>query len=310
MDRYPDSFSVVELEPNYEAVSLGRRFVTTTAEQWRLTDVAADASLVASEIVSNAIIHARPPIELRLRRTEAGIRIEVRDGANSPISPAGPVVGEARSRGLGLQVVAKLSSRWGVDPVPDGKTVWAEIDSSCRDVLGTAEASLGPAPLPVPDDWPEVRLAGLPCRLLRSWEDHLRDLMREFALVAAGHLVSSPSGAEHLHEATPQLEEVVAELNLFWDLTRHIWEQANAPPGSARARISLTNRVPERLETEGPRFLRALDAADELARHGRLLSVPASPEVIGFGRWLVGAMVRQAAGGAAGPGGDRCPFPT
>jgi len=52
------------------------------------------------------------------------------------------------------------------------------------------------------------------------------------------------------------------------------------------------------------------DAADELARHGRLLSVPASPEVIGFGRWLVGAMVRQVAGGAAGPGEDRCPFPT
>ena len=310
MDRYPDTFSVVELEPNYEAVALGRKFVTTTAEQWRLTDVTADASLVASEIVSNAIIHARPPFELRLRRTEAGIRIEVRDGANSPILPADPVGGEARCRGLGLQVVAKLSSRWGVDRVPDGKTVWAEIDSSCRrGVLGTAEVGVGPAPLPAPDDWPEVRLADMPCRLLRSWEDHLRDLMREFALVAAGNLVSSPSRASHLHEATPQ-QEVVAELNLFWDLTRHIWEQAHAPPGSARDRISLTIRVPERLETEGPRFLSALDAADELARHGRLLSGPAAPEVIEFGRWLVDAMVRQVAGGAAGPGEGRCPFPT
>ncbi len=302
--QFHDQGETVELDSGYDAVHRGRQFVTALAEAWGLASLADDASLVTSEIVSNAVIHARSPIELRVSCIGDGVRIEVRDSADYGIvrSPPGRPGEAPTSWGLGLRVVGELSRRWGVDPVPDGKMVWAEIGLSPPTGAHSAApvTAVGPTPLPLPDDWPEVRLLAVPVRLLRSWEDHVRDLMREFALVSAGGRRRPMGGG---NEAP-----VLAALERYWDLMRPVWVRARALGGPAWRRVTLEARLPERVVIDGPRFLEALDAADELGRRGHLLTDVATAEVRDFGRWFVHAVVRQVTAAPGDTSGERCPF--
>ena len=294
---------MVELEPSYDAVQRGRQFVSALVEAWGLAPMSDDVSLVTSEIVSNAVIHARTPIELRLRRTgDEAVRIEVRDGADHGLLPS-PSRQGLLSRGFGLRVVGQLSTRWGVDPLPDGKMVWAEIGpprGRRHDVAPVV--AVGPAPLPLPDDWPEVHLVDVPVRLLYAWEDHVRDLMREFALVSAGGF-GTGGGAD-----SGRVGAVMASLERYWDLMRPMWSQARAIGEPASGLITFMARLSERVVVDGPRFLGALDAADELGRQGRLLTDAATEEVREFGSWLVHAMVRQVTAPSGDVREERCPF--
>ena len=88
------------------------------------------ALLVVSELVSNAVLHARPPVLLRLERfptPDARLRILVRDGG---ADPAAHTIGHHEERGRGLIVVTTLSRKGGVDDGTgrDGMTSrWAEL---------------------------------------------------------------------------------------------------------------------------------------------------------------------------------------
>jgi anti-sigma regulatory factor (Ser/Thr protein kinase) len=291
---------VLELEARHDAVGRARLFVSALLDRWQLRQLGPDASLVTSELVSNAVIHARTPIELRVAPVPDGVRIEVRDSVEYGINVA-PADQPLAPRGLGLKVVAQLSARWGVDPVPDGKTVWAELTTSQAPGGSPApEVSVGPAPLLLPDDWPEVRLVDVPTRLLLSWEQHVRDLMREFAIVSSHRRPLEEIGMDE------PVELVVATLDRYWDLMRPIWSQTRPAEGQRPGHISFVVKLPESVVSDGPRFLEALDAADDLGRQGKLLTEAASDEVAAFRRWFVYALVRQVA--TRSPEEERAPF--
>ena len=87
--------------------------------------VTADAILVLSELVTNALRHGLGEIvtrgsidgrELRVSGTDAGAELP----RTMPLDPT-------RVGGLGLFVVGQISSGWGVSPFPGGKTVWATL---------------------------------------------------------------------------------------------------------------------------------------------------------------------------------------
>lgn len=67
------------------------------------------------------MLHARSGFTLTVSRSAAEIRIAVRDGR--PLAGA-PLTVRA---GHGLSVVAQLARQWAVDPLPDGKVVWAAL---------------------------------------------------------------------------------------------------------------------------------------------------------------------------------------
>lgn len=102
------------------------------ARQLALWGVAEDdvAVLLVSELVTNALIHGVPPVELRAQRTPDGLRVEVRDNA-----PDQPVVRDTPldvPGGQGLRLVEALASRWGWVAAGVGKAVWFEIDQPGR----------------------------------------------------------------------------------------------------------------------------------------------------------------------------------
>ncbi len=112
-----------DLPADPAVVTHARAGVLRTLAAWGLDDAAFTTELLVSELVTNAIRHARGPIQLRLIRDTALI-CEVSDA-----SSAAPHLCRARTLdegGRGLFLVAALAGRWGTRQTRDGKIIWAE----------------------------------------------------------------------------------------------------------------------------------------------------------------------------------------
>jgi DNA-binding NarL/FixJ family response regulator len=120
-----DSEAVLDLPHALTSPSTARRFVTEKVREWGLEDLLDDALLVVSELAANAITHADSACRIRLCLNAATLRIDVVDtGAGTP-EPRPP--SWAREHGRGLHLVDALTSAWGLEVVPEGKLVWAEL---------------------------------------------------------------------------------------------------------------------------------------------------------------------------------------
>ncbi|GGY29220.1 hypothetical protein GCM10010363_06950 [Streptomyces omiyaensis] len=110
------------------SVSTARGLARTALAVWGLEALIDDATVVISELASNAVDHARlSSIRVVVSRTSSSsVRLGVVDRSrNIPILKAGPVVDRARGRGLLL--VDSLADRWGTERYRWGKQVWAEL---------------------------------------------------------------------------------------------------------------------------------------------------------------------------------------
>ena len=83
------------------------------------------AALIVSELVTNAVNAGSRELDVTLAAHRDHLRIAVRDDA--PGRPEPRSAAPTDSHGRGLEIVAALSHRWGVDPSPDGKQVWAVL---------------------------------------------------------------------------------------------------------------------------------------------------------------------------------------
>jgi anti-sigma regulatory factor (Ser/Thr protein kinase) len=99
--------------------------------EWGLRDLAEDAAMIVSELITNAvdassILPERPPVTLRLLATGTSLLIEAWDQSPLDLEPQQP---DADAEcGRGLTVVAALSERWGQERTGHHrKIVWAEL---------------------------------------------------------------------------------------------------------------------------------------------------------------------------------------
>lgn len=110
-----------ELPATARSVTEARRFVLDALANWRLDGLADTAALLTSEVVTNAVLHARTPVDLVVRRLRHGIAVEVTDGSRKQ-----PRVGRATpesTNGRGIALLEQLASTWGVTTHRSGKTV-------------------------------------------------------------------------------------------------------------------------------------------------------------------------------------------
>ncbi|GGX14407.1 ATP-binding protein [Streptomyces lomondensis] len=112
-----------------ESAGTARRLVRVALGAWGLNDLADDGELIVSELVSNAVQHARCRyIRVAVTRPER-VRVRVRIGVVDK-SQRLPVLREPREgdeNGRGLALVGELAKTWGTDQLPWGKRVWAEL---------------------------------------------------------------------------------------------------------------------------------------------------------------------------------------
>jgi anti-sigma regulatory factor (Ser/Thr protein kinase) len=109
-----DPYSVVEARQLVQAATRGCT-----------TEVAEDAALLTSELVSNAVRHARTPFEVLVDRGNGHLRVTVVDESPEPPLVQQPAPDDIGGRGLVL--VSRMSHRWGFESRGDGKAVWFEL---------------------------------------------------------------------------------------------------------------------------------------------------------------------------------------
>ena len=115
------------LRPLPASAAVARRFVDETLGGWGCAALVDASRLLISELVTNAVLHARTDIEVVVRLVRTGVRVEVHDG-----SASAPVVrryDDEAMTGRGLSLVDELARRWGVDRTDGGKAVWFELDA-------------------------------------------------------------------------------------------------------------------------------------------------------------------------------------
>ena len=115
---------VVDLEPRPTSAAEARRIV---AKALRTLDVETRdlAVLLASELVTNAVLYAEGEIHLSIEPFEARWRISVSDESERPVTPKH--VPNTATSGRGLSLVDRLSLAWGVEMHEGGKDVWFEL---------------------------------------------------------------------------------------------------------------------------------------------------------------------------------------
>ncbi|MGI5486565.1 ATP-binding SpoIIE family protein phosphatase [Microtetraspora malaysiensis] len=122
-DLDPDEMASFPLSDDPRFVRTARRFVRNTLSAWGLTSLADTTELIVSEMVTNALKHGWPPIELRLLRGRTLV-CEVADGSSTAPAPRTPALDD--DTGRGLMLIKRFAYRWGTRPTTQGKIVWVE----------------------------------------------------------------------------------------------------------------------------------------------------------------------------------------
>ncbi|MFC4514913.1 ATP-binding protein [Streptomyces ehimensis] len=109
------------------SVGLARDELRVALVEWELTGIEDSAVLILSELVTNAVRHARVPgghFDTSFCRSTGGVRLAV-DDADERHPEARP---QSEAGGRGLALIEALSDRWGVRTRRGvGKSVWAVV---------------------------------------------------------------------------------------------------------------------------------------------------------------------------------------
>ncbi len=287
----PTLLRELQLVDDLDAAPRARRFAADVLGDAGRRDLVDDTTLVVAELVTNAVLHAAAPITVRLLVRDDAVRVEVADA-----SRRGPLPGASSvdaMTGRGLRLVASLTSAWGVEPAPDGKVVWAELQAGSDVELVVDDVDFDALLAAWEDDETgatrfTVRLGDVPTDLLLAAKSHIDNLVREFALAASGAASgNSASIPAHLAEL---IDTVVRQ---FADARASIKRQALAAAARGQPRTTLTLTLPVTAADAGEDYHAALDAADTYARAARLLTLAAPPAHRAFRRWYVESLVAQ-----------------
>jgi two-component sensor histidine kinase len=115
----------IELPPVAESARAAREF--TRGRLSGLADGSLEtALLLTSELVTNAVLHARTMLELTVETNGRALMLSVRDHDHMP--PEERPRSTDRIDGRGIALVAALSREWGSTAHATGKTVWCVMD--------------------------------------------------------------------------------------------------------------------------------------------------------------------------------------
>lgn len=115
---------VVYLPADPRSPALARRFCRDACDAGRVTtSTSADAALLVSELVTNAITHAASEVTVMIHASPTLLQVAISDRAIDRDVPLA-----AHGQGRGLHLLDALAQRWRVDRDCASKTVWFELD--------------------------------------------------------------------------------------------------------------------------------------------------------------------------------------
>ncbi|MEU6113127.1 SpoIIE family protein phosphatase [Streptomyces sp. NPDC047117] len=276
----PESVSSQTFPSRPESVASARRFVRSALEGVA-SEVAENAALLVSELVTNAVLHAATAVEVSVRLLDHTVRTEVSD-----LRPRRELVPQGHfphaTSGRGLKMAEQLASRYGVETGEDAKTVWCELwldggqppPSGWRTAVPAASSPTR-----------TVTLVDLPGALYVASQQHCHSLLRELTLAAAAgkSFGVRPEDLVTAHDTNNVISACVAAE----------WEQQPSAPNFHTVRLAFPADAGPAVRT----LRRVLDTAEEAARDERLLTLPALPQIRALSHWLLDELAGQLAGG-------------
>lgn len=115
----------IALRPEPASVRAARRYVGAELTSAGFDAAGFIAELLVSELVTNAVLHARTPLWVGVEPRGDHVRVTVADESSLVPRPRSHSLQSGTGRGLVL--VERLAARWGVEPRQPGKTVWFEL---------------------------------------------------------------------------------------------------------------------------------------------------------------------------------------
>ncbi|POX46845.1 PAS domain S-box protein [Streptomyces sp. Ru71] len=269
------------LSPAPANVVLARRFVRSALNGVR-PDLVDTAELLAGELATNAVIHARTDFETRAWVSEGRVHVRVSDERPD----RGLVPHECHTyacTGRGLTLVEELATNHGAHSGADGKTVWFELWPE--------------APAPPPSAWETVAPSGptrtvtltdVPYALYWAAQQQWEGLLRELLLVAGadGEDGTGPDARSRDLIAAQDMSNVISA-----SMTAAV-EQENPDSSTLTLLVAFPRDAAPAVAT----LRRVLDEADEAAQQGSLLTLPALPQIRSFRNWLLGQIAGQLNG--------------
>lgn len=124
-DRSPAPRHRIELDNSPQSPARARALTADVVSALHLEPLGDDLALIVSELVTNAVRYAEPPVELEIEAGETTVTVAVGDG--SPGRPTARAADVDAEGGRGLPLIDLLAAETGVRPSPPGKTVWAAL---------------------------------------------------------------------------------------------------------------------------------------------------------------------------------------
>jgi anti-sigma regulatory factor (Ser/Thr protein kinase) len=291
----------LRLDPDPRSVGRARAWIVEELGDLGRPDLVDAAELGISELVTNAILHAEPPITVAVLGSRERPRVEVRDRSKRPPrTDADMTDGDAllRTVGRGMGIVALYSQAWGADVSPDGKVVWfvpspdPGVDVAEEGDVYILEEAVEGLGVSVDERLLDVHLLGMPAQVWASFREWYAEIRRELRLLAFAHPDQFPVAAE------------LAALTVQTELERRHargTERLDAAIDAGETTVDLHYRVPASAPDTMTRMNDILSRADRFCRDQSLLTMPATPQQLDLLAWYVGEFTRQAAGAEPRP---------
>jgi anti-sigma regulatory factor (Ser/Thr protein kinase) len=305
----PPTRSLRRLEParialprSPSSVATARRFIEARAAAWSFPERASEQLvLIGSELVTNAVLHARTELTLTLELRENRVRVSVKDRSQAPATLRHYRRDALTGRGLG--VVAALSDTWGVSAAADGKVVWAELGANgARPAAAPRPPDLRDAPSTTPSAGTPgarpVRFVGVPVDGYLELQAHNDALLRELDLISIE--LEHDDGAQVAAPLADLVDQLYRRFRGQRDSYRDVVAAAQAR-GDATVELRTTATPAAASGARG--YLALLEQADALCRDGTLLTPEPPAGVRSLRRWFVEEMAAQVEGAAPTPPG-------
>ncbi|MHC3474876.1 SpoIIE family protein phosphatase [Streptomyces sp. 7R007] len=265
------------LPPAPESVAMARRFVRSAVDGVT-PDVEDTAELLAGELVTNAVLHARTEIEVRAWVVEGRAHVRVSDRR-----PDRGLVPHDRHpyacTGRGLALVEELATSHGVHSGADRKTVWFEVWPE--------------APAPPTSAWETIRPSGqtltvtlndAPYALYWAAQQHWDGLLRELFL------------ASHTARRTGVRPEDLVDAQDMSNMICACMTAAVEQETPDSSTLSLLVAFPADAAHHAMTLRQVLDASEAAAQEESLLTLPALPQIRAFRHWLFDQIAGQLSG--------------
>lgn len=293
------------LEPAPSAAPLARRWVAQELARRARSELTRSATLGVSELVTNAVLHVRSNIVVRLVDDGRRIRIEVYDESSRAPDGILPRVITAEERpsslGRGLLIVDSISHAWGVSYEHLGKCVWFQPAPESEAEDGSAPAFEPTEPIPqiegIPGaDFPAsaagslvtVTIVDLPIHLFLRYRARFHDLRREMTLIALGH----GGGKTIAH----RLVYLAQRIEAFRGRSLESSLQITAALRAGSDRTTIIFEIPRFLAPDILELRNLLNESDEFCHDEELLTLAPGPQEKAFRGWYLDEMASQAIG--------------